>query len=155
MKDAVREWSRGTVRISTDRTRLQVDVVHGFLAKSYWSPNVARESVARAIEGSLCFGIYETASQPERQVGFARIVTDYASFAWIGDVFVDESARGQGIATWLMEVIAGHPELQNLRRWLLATRDAHALYAKTGFTPLARPGDFMERKAPLGWTGRA
>ena len=149
-----REWSRGTARISTDRRRVQVDVVHGFLASSYWSPNVARESVERAIAGSLCFGVYETASKPERQIGFARVVTDYASFAWIGDVFIDESARGRGLATWLMEVIAGHPELQNLRRWLLATRDAHELYAKTGFTPLARPADFMERKALPGWTGQ-
>jgi GNAT superfamily N-acetyltransferase len=143
------EWRRAGARISTDKGRLQIDVVHGFLARSYWAKNIPRETVERAIENSLCFGIYETGGserEPERQVGFARVITDFATFAYVADVFVLEEARGTGLARWLMEVIAGHPDLQGLRRWTLVTRDAHGLYRKTGFVPLASPADFMERR---------
>ncbi len=128
---------------------MQIEVVHGYLARSYWAKNIPREIVERSIENSLCFGIYEAPDAerpPERQVGFARVITDFATFAYVADVFVLEEARGKGLAQWLMEVIAGHPELQGLRRWTLATRDAHALYRKTGFAPLASPADFMERR---------
>ena len=106
--------------ISTDPAKLDLAVIHGFLTTSYWSPGIARERVERAIRHSLPFGVYEG----ERQVGFARVITDYTSFAYLADVFVLDAYRGRGLALWLMETILAHPELQDLRRWLLATRDA-------------------------------
>lgn len=130
--------------VSTDERRLQIDVVHGYLARSYWAPGIAREKVERSIERSLGFGVYEEASG--RQVGFARVVSDFTTFAWIGDVFVLEEARGQGLATWLMEVIVAHESLQGLRRWVLATRDAHGLYEKVGFRAVEKPAEYMERR---------
>jgi GNAT superfamily N-acetyltransferase len=147
--DRADEWRRGSARISTDRRRLQLEVVHGYLARSYWAKNIPREIVERSIENSLCFGIYEAGAselEPERQVGFARVISDLATFAYIADVFVLVESRGKGLARWLMEVIAGHSDLQGLRRWTLVTRDAHGLYRKIGFTPLASPADFMERR---------
>jgi GNAT superfamily N-acetyltransferase len=147
--DRAGEWRRGSARISTDKARLQIEVVHGYLASSYWAKNIPRGIVERSIENSLCFGIYEAGGSergPERQVGFARVITDLATFAYVADVFVLEESRGRGLAQWLMEVIAGHPDLQGLRRWTLVTRDAHGLYRKTGFVPLASPADFMERR---------
>jgi GNAT superfamily N-acetyltransferase len=142
--DVAREWRRGEWVISTDRARLQVDVVHGYLARSYWAPGIAREKVERSIEASLCFGVYEAASG--RQVGFARAITDFETFAWVSDVFVLEEARGQGLATWLMETILAHEDLQGLRRWVLATRDAHGLYGKVGFRAVEKPAEYMERR---------
>ncbi|MFL5307276.1 MAG: GNAT family N-acetyltransferase [Polyangia bacterium] len=130
--------------ISTDPARLDIDAIWGWLRESYWSPGVPRETVARAIRNSLPFGIFEA----ERQVGFARVVTDRATFAYLADVFIDPAARRRGLAVWLMEVISAHPDLQGLRRWMLATRDAHGLYAKFGFRPLARPELFMEIHRP-------
>ena len=129
--------------ISTDPAKLDLAVIHGFLTTSYWSPGIARERVERAIRHSLPFGVYEG----ERQVGFARVITDYTSFAYLADVFVLDAYRGRGLALWLMETILAHPELQDLRRWLLATRDAHALYRKVGFDALPTPERFMGRKA--------
>lgn len=140
----VSEWRRGPWLVSTDRAKLRIDVVHGYLARSYWAPGIAREKVERSLESSFCFGLYESASG--RQVGFARAITDFETFAWIGDVFVLEEARGQGLATWLMEVILAHPRLQGLRRWVLATRDAHGLYRKVGFRGVEKPGEYMERR---------
>ena len=137
-------WRRGEYEISTDPDRIDLDVVHGWLAGSYWAAGIPRETVARSIAGSLCFGIHRGA----RQVGFARVVSDRATFAWLGDVFVLEEERGRGLAGWLMECVLAHPDLQGLRRFLLATRDAHALYAKHGFAPLAAPERFMERHDP-------
>ncbi len=148
------EWRRGSWVISTDAGRLQIDVVHGYLSRSYWAEDIPREIVVRSIENSLCFGLY-AAGERERQIGFARVVTDFATFAWIGDVFVLEEERGKGLAVWMMEVIAGHPDLQGLRRWILATRDAHGLYRKTGFAPLARPDAFLERWEPEFYSRRA
>ena len=142
-----REWRRGSALISTDRRRIQIDVVHGFLSGSYWAKNIPREVVERSIENSLCFGIYESGAL-EKQVGFARVITDFATFAYLADVFVVEEARGKGLARWLMEVIDGHPDLQRLRRWVLVTRDAHGLYEKSGFVPIASPADYMERRRP-------
>jgi GNAT superfamily N-acetyltransferase len=130
--------------ISTDPARLDVDTIWGWLRESYWSPGIPRETVVRAIHNSIPFGIYEG----QRQVGFARVVSDRATFAYLADVFVDPAARGQGLAVWLMEVITAHPELQGLRRWMLGTRDAHGLYAKSGFRPLSRPEIFMEIHRP-------
>ncbi|KAA9331484.1 GNAT family N-acetyltransferase [Hymenobacter busanensis] len=128
--------------ISTDPARLDVALVHDYLSHhSYWAPGISRELVERSIQNSLCFGVYAPDGQ---QVGFARVVTDRATFAYLCDVFVLEAHRGQGLSKLLMTHIMAHPELQGLRRWLLGTRDAHSLYAQFGFTPLASPPRFME-----------
>ena len=137
-----RGWQRDGYLISTDASMLDLEVVHGYLSRSYWAAGVPEDVVRRSIENSLCFGVY----WGEEQAGFARVVTDRATFAYIADVFVLEEHRGQGIGKWLVEVILSHPELQGLRRWMLATRDAHDLYRRYAFTELARPGIFMERK---------
>ena len=130
------------VTIDTDKQRLDFDVIHGFLSKSYWSPNIARETVRRAIENSLCFGVY----LGDQQVGFARVITDSATFAYLADVFVLEEYRGRGLSKRLMDAIVSHPQLQGLRRWMLITRDAHGLYTRYGFTSLATPEKVMERR---------
>ncbi len=135
------EWHRGEHTISTDPARLDIGVIHRFLStESYWARGRSVEKVQRSIEHSLPFGLYRS----ERQVGFARVVTDRTTFAWIADVFVLDSERGRGLAKWLVKVILAHPELQNLRRWILATRDAHELYRKYGFTEFKHPEAFME-----------
>ena len=133
-------WSRGQYEISTDRAKLDRPLVHETLASSYWADGIPQDVVDRSIENSLCFGVYEGRSQ----VGFARVITDQATFAYLSDVVILESHRGRGLGKWLMEVILGHPDLQKLRRWTLATRDAHGLYRQFGFTPLTRPERFME-----------
>ena len=139
------EWRRGDYIISTDRSRLDLNVIHNYLSNSsYWATGRSLETIKRSIENSLTFGLYKN----ERQIGFARIVTDYATFAWVADVFVLDSFRGQGLGTWLMEVILSHPELQGFRRWTLSTKDAHELYRKFGFTELKRPERWMERHDP-------
>jgi GNAT superfamily N-acetyltransferase len=135
--------------ISTDPERLDLDTIWGWLRESYWSPGIPRATVERGIRNSMAFGIYEGV----RQVGFARVITDRTSFAYLADVFVDPAARGHGLSRWLMEVIAAHPELQNLRRFLLATRDAHGLYTKHGFRSLAHPEYFMEIHRPNTYPG--
>jgi GNAT superfamily N-acetyltransferase len=136
----------GNITIDTDKGRLDFDVIHGFLSTSYWSPNIPRDIVRRAIDNSLCFGVYIG----DRQVGFARVITDFATFAYLADVFVLEEYRGRGLSTRLMDAIVSHSQLQGLRRWMLITRDAHALYARYGFTSLATPEKFMERRTPNG-----
>jgi len=134
-----REWTRGEYVISTDPRRLDLATVHAFLARAYWSVGLPREVLERAVEHSLVFGLYCAAGQ----VGFARVVTDYATFAYLADVFVLEECRGRGLGKWLVEVAVTLPELQGLRRWLLATADAHDLYRQFGFTD-ATPGRLME-----------
>lgn len=131
--------------IDTDKSRLQLDTIHRFLRQSYWAKDIPIDVLRRAIEGSLCFGVYDG----DEQVGFARVISDYATFAYLADVFVLESHRGHGLASRLMNAVVSHPQLQGLRRWVLATRDAHGLYARFGFTPLAAPDRFMERHDPL------
>jgi GNAT superfamily N-acetyltransferase len=138
------EQNRLGYRISTEAGAMDVDAIHAYLSGSYWSPGIPRAVVASAIGGSLCFGLFHT----ERQVGFARVITDRATFAYLCDVYVLEDHRGRGLATWLMETVIAHPHLQGLRRFLLATRDAHGLYEKFGFVPLARPEMFMEINRP-------
>ena len=129
--------------ISTDPARLDLDAIHAFLStEAYWSPGVSRDVVERSIEGSMPFGIYHLAGSGE-QVGFARVVTDRATFAWIADVYVLASHRGHGLGKRLVAEILEHPELQGLRRWLLATADAHDLYRRFGFGPVENPGRFM------------
>ncbi|MBA3790812.1 MAG: GNAT family N-acetyltransferase [Rubrobacter sp.] len=137
-----REWRRGEYLISTDRSGLDLDVVHDFLKRSYWAAGIPDEVVRRSVEGSLAFGVY----RGEEQIGFARVVTDHATFAYLADVFILEPHRGLGLGRWLTEVILSHPELQGIRRWMLATRDAHGLYREYGFTELELPGIFMEKK---------
>jgi GNAT superfamily N-acetyltransferase len=138
------ERERGEYRLSTDPGRLDVDVIHGFLSRSYWAEGIPRETVERSIPHSLCFGVYHGA----QQVAFARVVTDRATYAYLADVFVLEAHRGRGLAVWMMECIASHPDLQGLRRWTLGTRDAHGLYARFGFKSLACPERYMERHDP-------
>lgn len=133
-------WQRGEYRISTDKNQLDLKIVHGFLETAYWSPHVPLAVVKRAIEHSLTFGVY----RESEQIGFARVITDYATFAYLADVFILESFRGQGLGQWLIEVILSHPELQGFRRWMLGTRDAHELYRRFGFTELNSPQRFME-----------
>lgn len=130
---------------STDRSRLDIDAIHAFLAtESYWVPGIRRELVERAIETSLCFAIFDAA----RQLAFARVITDGAGFAWLADVFVVSDARGRKLGERLLEFVLAHPDLQRIRRFMLATSDAHGLYAKYGFTPLAHPQRIMERYDP-------
>jgi len=130
--------------IDSDPARLDMDVIHGFLTASYWSPGISRALVERAVRNSVCFGVYEEG----RQVGFARVITDQATFAYLADVFILEAHRGRGLAKALMSAIVADPRLQGLRRWVLATRDAHGLYERYGFTPLAKPQRFMELHQP-------
>jgi GNAT superfamily N-acetyltransferase len=138
------EARRGEFLLSTDRDRLDLNVIHGFLTACYWAKGIPREVVARSIENSLCFGVYKQA----QQVGFARVISDFATFAYIGDVFVLEAFRGLGLGRWMMEAIMKHPELQGLRRWSLVTRDAHSLYQQLSFTPLKKPENYMELHNP-------
>lgn len=131
--------------ISTDKQLLDRLMIHQFLSqKSYWAKNISIEVVNRSIEHSLCYGVYDGT----RQIGFARVITDYATTAYIGDVFIAGDYRGKGLSKWLMEIIITHPEMQHLRRWILATKDAHTLYEKSGFRPLAFPERWMEKHRP-------
>jgi GNAT superfamily N-acetyltransferase len=131
--------------ISTDENRLQIDAIHKFLTEeSYWARERTREQTERAIKNSLPFGVYKG----ENLIGFARVVSDYATFAYLGDVFILEEFRGKGLSKWLMETVLSHPDLQGFRRWILATKDAHALYEKYGFTGLKHPERWMEKAAP-------
>jgi len=134
------EWTRDQYVISTDTRRLDRGAIHAFLRNSYWAPGIPRAVVDRSIQNSLPFGVYDS----EGQVGFARVITDYATFAYIADVFVLPSHRGRGLARWLMEVIHAHPDLQGLRRWMLVTRDAQALYRKVGYRDVEDCSRFME-----------
>jgi len=122
-----------------------VDLVHGFLRQTYWSPGIPREVVQRAIENSFAFGLYTRAGE---QIGFARVITDFATFAYLADVFVLEAHRGRGLGKFLVSSITSHPRLSGLRRWVLATRDAHKLYEQYGFRSLGAPTTFMEKFDP-------
>ncbi|HTW59385.1 MAG TPA: GNAT family N-acetyltransferase [Terriglobales bacterium] len=152
---AVIEQRRGEFVVSTDPARLDLDMIHGFLTNCYWCRGIPREVVHRSIEHSLCFGVYDVGGESPllaksarsgapAQVGFARVVSDFATVAYLGDVFVLESHRGRGLSKWMMECIMQHPALQGLRRWILLTRDAHGLYSQFGFTPVKAPERYME-----------
>jgi GNAT superfamily N-acetyltransferase len=140
--------TRGADEIDASRERLDVAAIHAFLTDSYWSPGIPRATVERAIEGSLNFGLYRELHGKSVQIGFARVVTDGATFAYVADVFVLPDFRGAGLATWLVTTALTHPALRGLRRVLLATKDAHPVYARCGFVPLARPERFMEINHP-------
>ena len=136
--------ARGRLVISTDPARLDVSAVHAYLSRSYWAEGIPREIVARALAGSLCFGLY----LGDRQIGLARIITDRATYAYLCDVYVVDEFRGQGLGRWLMECVMRHPDLRGLRRFSLVTRDAHRLYAPLGFAPLKQPERHMEIARP-------
>jgi len=138
--ERVYELRQGSYAISTDPSRLDLDVIHGYLSRSYWAEGVPREVVARSLEHSLNFGLYEW----ERQVGFARVISDRATYAYLADVFVLESHRGRGLGVLLIDAVMGHPELSGLRRFGLVTANAHGLYDRFGFRPLAEPERHME-----------
>lgn len=138
------ERHRGDYSITTDPGSIDVDAVHAFLRESYWSPGIPRQIVERAIAGSLNFSLLYRG----RQAGFARVATDYATFGYVMDVFVLPEHRGQGLALWLMQTILAHPQLQDFRVWRLATLDAHRLYEKVGFRPVATPERLMEINDP-------
>ncbi|HJX85200.1 MAG TPA: GNAT family N-acetyltransferase [Candidatus Angelobacter sp.] len=133
-------WANRDFEISTDPARIDLAVVHGFLTNCYWAKGISLELVRRSLEHSICFSIFHG----NAQIGFARVITDRATFAYLADVFVLEPHRGKGLSKWLMECIQSHPDLQGLRRWMLATRDAHGLYRQFGFHELASPERFME-----------
>lgn len=138
------EWRHGEFIITTDKGRLQIDEIYKFLREeSYWAAERTREQTRRAIENSLCFGVY----RDDRQIGFARVVSDRATFAYIGDVYILKEFRGRGLSKKLMKAMLAHPDLQNLRRWILATKDAHGLYEQFGFHNLKFPERWMERPA--------
>jgi GNAT superfamily N-acetyltransferase len=141
------EVRRGPHTVTTDGARFDLDVIHGYLTRSYWAVGIPRAVVARSIAGALCFGLFDG----ETQIGFARAITDRATFAYLADVFVLESHRGRGLGVWLMECVMAHPDLQGLRRWSLVTRDAHALYGRFGFTALSAPDRWMEKTDPRAY----
>ena len=138
------EWKQKELLISTDPARQDVAAIHAFLTRAYWCENIPRETVERAVRQSLCFGLFDKVTQ----VGLARVVTDYATFAYLCDVYVLESHRGQGLGKWLIECVMAHPQLQGLRRFSLVTRNAHKFYEPFGFQPLAKPEGHMERYKP-------
>ncbi len=139
------EFTKDDYLISTDKAKLDLAVIHGFLSReSYWALNIPQEVVRRSIEGSLCFGVYHQG----KQVGFARLITDFATMAYLGDVFIVPEYRGRGLSKWLTECITTLPELAGLRRWILVTSDAHTLYERVGFKSLEQPGNYMERRRP-------
>jgi GNAT superfamily N-acetyltransferase len=142
--DAMTDWIRENYRVSTDHESIDVEMVWRFLRESYWAANIPRLTVERAISGSMPFGLYHAS----RQIGFARVISDMATFEYLADVFVLDEFRNKGLGQWLIQVIMEHPDLSGIRRWSLATRDAHELYAKFGFTPLRDPSVFMERRRP-------
>ena len=141
-------WERPPYRISDDSADVDVAVVHDFLAESYWARGIPRETIERGIAHSLPFSLFLEG----RQIGFARVVTDRATFAYLADVFVIGAHRGRGLGTWLVATVLAHPELQGLRRWLLVTRDAHELYRPFGFTEIADPSMLLTRHDPDVYT---
>ena len=143
--EVVFQRERGGFVVSTDRRRFDLNVIHDFLTNCYWAKGISRETVARSIEHALCFGVYDGSGA---QVGFARVVSDFATVAYLGDVFVVETHRGRGLSKFMIESIMQHPALQGLRRWILLTRDAHGLYQQFGFTPLSSADRYMELHRP-------
>ncbi len=131
---------RDTFTVSSDPACFDLDAIHAYLSTSYWAKGIPIETVERSIRNSLCFGLFDGTEQ----IGFARVITDHATYAYLADVYVLEAYRGRGLAVWMMECVCAHPDLQGLRRFALATRDAHELYRRFGFTELADPTKHME-----------
>ncbi len=138
------DYYKDNYSISSVKEKLDILFIHQFLTQSYWAENIPMEIVQKSIDGAMCFGVYEG----ERQIGFARVITDKATFGYLADVFIDENYRGRGLSKWLMQTIMDHPELQGFRSWQLATRDAHGLYAQFGFKQLENPERIMRRTVP-------
>ena len=138
------DFTKDRFYISTENEKMDIDLIHSFLKRSYWAEGISKEIIRRSIEGALCFGVFES----DKQVGFARMITDRATFAYLADVFIIEEYRGLGLSKWLMDVILSYPDLQGLRRIMLATRDAHELYKKFGFTPLNNVDRWMHIHNP-------
>ena len=138
------EWNRGQFCVTCDPGRMDRDVISGFLATSYWASRIPAATVEKAMASSLCFALL----LGPQQIGFARVISDYTTFAYLADVFVLPAHRGKGLSKWLVGCVIEHPDLQDLRRWMLATRDAHGLYERYGFQPLKNPSYFMERHDP-------
>ena len=138
------EWRKDEYLLSTDKSKIDVEAVHHFLSHSYWAQNIPVEVVQKSIDNSLCFAIYHQ----QRLIGFARAISDFATFAYLADVFILPGERGKGLSKWLMEIIMDHPQLRGLRRFTLATRDAHGLYAQFGFTPFDKPERWMQKHDP-------
>jgi N-acetylglutamate synthase-like GNAT family acetyltransferase len=130
--------------ITTDKEKFDVDLIHSFLTNSYWAEGISKEIIRRSIDGALCFGVFEN----NKQIGFARMITDKATFAYLADVFIIEEYRGRGLSKWLMQIVISHPDLQGLRRMMLATRDAHELYKKFGFIRLNNVDRWMHIHDP-------
>ena len=138
-------WQQGAFEVDTDPARLDIDTAYDFIGRqSYWAAGMPRAVFERSVQGALCFGVYDGT----RLVGFARVITDGATIAYLGDVFIDEAYRGQGLSKWLLSCIHAHPDLTHLRRWMLFTADAHGLYQQFGWTAAARPERYMERLNP-------
>lgn len=140
----MKSWVNGTFTVTCDPAKMDRAAIAGFLASSYWAKGIPAATVEKSLAHSLCFALLDG----DRLVGFARVISDHATIAYLGDVFVLPEYRGRGLSKWLMECVVSHPELQGLRRWILATRDAHGLYERFGFTPLKSPAIFMERHNP-------
>jgi GNAT superfamily N-acetyltransferase len=149
--DAIHECRSGDLVVSTDRARLDLGVIHGFLSRSYWARGIPRETVERSIRHSICFGAFDAG----RQVGFARVISDRATYAYVADVFVLESHRGRGVSKRIMDCITSHPDLQNLRLWTLFTRDAHGLYRQSGFRESRYPDRLMEKRRDQAYASPA
>jgi N-acetylglutamate synthase-like GNAT family acetyltransferase len=137
-------WQQDEFMITTDATTFDIPYIHRFLSQTYWAEMIPAETVERSIRGSLCFGVFNK----QQQIGFARVITDKATFAYLADVFIDEAWRGRGLSKWLMRVILGHPELQGLRNFTLRTADAHGLYRQFGFTEISDPDRWMHILRP-------
>ena len=137
-------WTKDTFTVTCDPTKMDLAVIAEFLGSSYWAKGIPPATVEKSLAHSLCFALLDG----ERQIGFARVISDRATVAFLNDVFVLPEYRGKGLSKWLIECVTHHTELQGLRRWMLATRDAHGLYEKFGFTALKRPEVFMERHNP-------
>ena len=138
------EREKGAYKISTDPRCIDLEATHHYLSHSYWAKGISKETLANAIADSLCFALLDD----NRQVGFARVVTDRTTFAYLCDVYVLEELRGNGLGKWLVAEVLSHPNLQGLRRFVLVTRDAHGFYAQLGFGPLENPASFMEIVSP-------
>lgn len=135
--------------LSDDSSLLDVDVIHGFLTRSYWAEGIQKPRVQRTLETSYCFGLYEEVEGGElKQIGFARVLSDLSAIAYLMDVFVLEDYRGQGLGKWIVEEVLAYPVFEPVRRWILATEDAHSLYTRHGFTPLVHPDNYLHRYDP-------
>ncbi|MPM50903.1 hypothetical protein SDC9_97649 [bioreactor metagenome] len=133
-------YTKGGFTVTTDKEKIEIDILHNFINQSYWANGRTKQTIITSIENSLCFSMFKG----EKQIGFARVITDYATFAYLCDVYIEEDYRGNGLGIWMLECILNYPNLLDLKKWLLATRDAHELYRKFGFYSLSNPEKYME-----------